>query len=166
MDISSHVATAEDIDALSQHQIDIFFDWQRSTTKAECDYTAAKITTKAATPTLVRGQASYTVAAHTHDPPKGIQFRDVPLDLEISRQARRPYRGFVPVCQSRSIVGGIYVYEMDFVAGAAFCRVRQQIFAPGREQRQTVKDFVRAVLMHIEFNSLLTVPIGSSPRHG
>ncbi|KAF4505943.1 hypothetical protein G6O67_007840 [Ophiocordyceps sinensis] len=58
-------------------------------------------------------------------------------------KARATYGEFVPNREFRGMFSDLYVYEMDLVAGAAFCRVRQQILAPGRERRllQTVKDF-------------------------
>ena len=46
------------------------------------------------------------------------------------------------------MVGGVYVYLMDFVPGVTFSRARRQLLTLGMEQRllRTVRDFADHVL--------------------
>lgn len=73
MDTTTYAATAEDIDALSKFQIANFLHRHNCITKGNCNYMAANIINASVSPTLVQGQASYTVAADACHPPKVVQ---------------------------------------------------------------------------------------------
>ncbi|KAF5027341.1 hypothetical protein F66182_542 [Fusarium sp. NRRL 66182] len=145
MDISQYAVGPEDIDVLSRFQIINFFHRQKSVTKNDCDLTAARITGSQVSPTLVQGEASYTVAADTSQLPKVVQFRPSALNLGLMNRARQTYGEFVPYCELHGMLADVYVYEMDFVPGVAFSRARRQLFAPGMEHClvRTVQDFAR-----------------------
>ncbi|KAG5804251.1 hypothetical protein H9Q71_011157 [Fusarium xylarioides] len=145
MDISQYAVGAEDIDILSRYQITNFFNRQKSITKNDCDRTAVRITGSHIRPTLVQGEASYTVAAETGRHPKVVQFRQSAINLELINQARQTYPEFVPNCEAHGMLADVYVYEMDFVPGVAFSRARRQLFASGMEHclLRTVQDFAR-----------------------
>jgi hypothetical protein len=155
MDISQYAVSAEDIDALSTHQITNFFRRHKSITKDDCNRTAANITGNPLSPTLVQGETSYTVAADTNPLPKVVQFRDSVLNLQLMNQARQIYGEFVPNCEPCGMLADVHVYEMDLVPGIAFSRARRQLLAPGMEQRllQTVQDFARSVDMCVPITS-------------
>ncbi|OHE93879.1 hypothetical protein CORC01_10778 [Colletotrichum orchidophilum] len=144
MDISMYAADAEGIDALSIHQIANFFVQTSPVTKADCHSRAQSITGGEISPTLVQGETSYTVAADIV-PPKAIQFRKSKLDLELLACARQIYGEFVPSCEQRGELGGLHVYEMEFVRGVALSRFQRQLFAPQMKYQllRTVQDLAR-----------------------
>lgn len=171
MDISQYAVSAEDIDALSTYQITKFFRRHKSITKDDCNRTATNITGSPVSPTLVQGESSYTVAADTNHQPKVVQFRHSALDLKLMDQARQTYGDFVPNCKSCGMLVDVYVYQSDLVLGAAFSRLRRQLFTPGMEQRllQTVQGFARSVDVHkvsLTSSLLLIRILDSSLRHG
>lgn len=147
MDISQYAASAEDIDVLSTYQISSFFYRHTSVTRDDCNGAAASIVGSPVSPTLVQGEASYTVTAGTKQGTKVIQFRHSALNLELMKQARKTYGDFVPNCKSRGMLADVYVYEMDLIAGVAFSRARRQLFTPEMEQHlvRVVQDLARSV---------------------
>jgi hypothetical protein len=170
MDISRYAVNAESIDTLSKYQITNFFRRHESITKDDCNHTATSIIGSPVSLTLVQGAGSYTVLADVSYPSKVVQFRDSPLNLELLNQARQTYGEFVPTCKPCDKLADLYVYEMDFVPGVSFSRVRRQLLAPEMESRllQTVQDFARSVDVYtlITLSYLLIRRLDSSHRRG
>ena len=147
MNISQYAASAEDIDVLSTYQISKFFYRHTPVTRDDCNSVAASIIGSPVSPTLVQGEASYTVTAGTRQGTRVIQFRRSALNLELMKQARKTYGDFVPNCKYRGMLANVYIYEMDLIGGVAFSRARRQLFAPEMEQHlvRAVQDFARSI---------------------
>ncbi|KAJ6102044.1 hypothetical protein N7486_004471 [Penicillium sp. IBT 16267x] len=107
--------------ALTNYQIARFFKKNGPTTQENCHDTAAQIVGGSVAPTSVQGMTSYTVTAGNANR-KALQFRapDAALDMKIMARVRDIYKHFVPSCQERGSLGGLFVYEMDIFEGVAF----------------------------------------------
>ncbi|KAI1389175.1 uncharacterized protein F4822DRAFT_429788 [Hypoxylon trugodes] len=145
MDISRYAVGPESYDKLSTYQISQFFERHKRAKRNGFNSHAADILASTVSPTPMQGGSSYTVKADSNRVHKVVQFRYEKLDMKAIEQARQSYPDFIPVCESHSVYGDVFVYVWNLVPGPAFCRVRRQFLAPGMEQqlRRTVQDFAK-----------------------
>jgi hypothetical protein len=135
------------MEALSNFQIQRFFEESSPIPRKACDEAAAAIhgvgTVK---PVDLQGADSYTVCVHDGTSEFVVQFREPnrPLDIDVQDAARETYGPLVPRCQYlEGRLDPLHVYTMEKISGESFLLSRTPLHRPENLTllSQTVKDF-------------------------
>ncbi|KAK1960034.1 hypothetical protein LY78DRAFT_750684 [Colletotrichum sublineola] len=131
-----------DISALSEYQIQRFFQENDSVTQQQCNAEAQQITGHYVTPTACQGGSSYTVEGGE----VVVQFR-VPssiLDMDLLQSIEQAYCGFVPRHEYRGNLGQVSVYTMNNVGGTCMYLSRDELQRDNCSLlRFTIDDYAR-----------------------
>ncbi|ATY62491.1 kinase-like domain [Cordyceps militaris] len=139
------------ISALSQYQIQRFFQENTSVTPELCNAEAEKIAGQSVTATLSQGGSSYTVEGGQ----VVVQFRlpSSDLDMDLLKSIEQAYRGFAPQHEYRGRLGQARVYSMNNMGGICMYLARTELQSDNYHLlRVTLDDYARLV----DFNNTLS----------
>ncbi|KAJ5100879.1 hypothetical protein N7456_006931 [Penicillium angulare] len=159
MDITIYMVDEASIRALSEYQIAKFFEKAKPITQANCHEAAIHISGEPIVPTPAQGMTSYTVIAGVVAR-KVIQFcaPSAALDMKVMALARDTYVNFVPFCEQRGILGHLFIYEMDLVAGVSLSIAQRNICGINNSKllERTVQDLATFFAMSWTRSSSVT----------
>lgn len=133
-----------DISALTQYQIQRFFEENTSVTQQQCNTLAQQITGQSVTATACQRGTSYTVEGGQ----VVVQFRvpTSPLDMDLLHGIEQAYWGFAPRHKHYGHLGKVIVYTMNNIGGTYMYLAWTELQSNSCHLlRSTIDDYARHV---------------------